>query len=247
MHFILNARAAPQRWFALAVGAPVLAGFLALAIAASAAAQTGGEAVYAVTYLDVSTDWIVQGTGLIKQYRDASRGEPGNLEFAILQEPTRPNRFVVVEGWKDQRSMDDHAKGAASHRFEFILKAIRNSPPNQHVLQSFAASAARPAPSGGAVYLVQHIDIAFGGFGPPVQAAIRSFAEASQKEEGALRYNVYEEPVPHANHFSVVAVWANEKAYEAHEAASHTKQFRAAAALTGPGNLYDQRLYKVID
>jgi hypothetical protein len=45
------------------------------------------------------------------------------------------------------------------------------------------------------------------------------------------------EPDPHLNHFSIVAAWTNEKAYEDHEAAPYTKQFRAAIAQTGRGNL----------
>jgi hypothetical protein len=35
-------------------------------------------------------------------------------------------------------------------------------------------------------------------------------------------------------------------AYEDHEGALYTKQFRAAIAQTGQGNLYDQRIYKII-
>jgi hypothetical protein len=38
----------------------------------------------------------------------------------------------------------------------------------------------------------------------------------------------------------------NEKAYEDHEAAPYMKQFRAAIAQTGKGNLYDQRIYKLV-
>ena len=248
MRFITNAPAA--RFLAVVGGVLGFALAAGFPLATPAVAQTESGAVYAVTYLDVSTDWIVQGTGLIKQYRDASRREPGNLEFTVLQETTRPNRFAIVEAWKDQASMAAHEKSAETRRFEFVLDPIRNSPPNQHVLESFATAAARSAPApapASALYMVQHIDISFPGFGPPVQAAIKTLAESSQKEPGALRYDIYEEPVPHANHFSVVAVWANEKAYETYEAAPSTKQYRAAAALTGPGNLYDQRLYKALD
>jgi quinol monooxygenase YgiN len=244
MRLIANAPGV-QRLFMLAVGAPAVAGGLALGAAMPAAAQAGGGAVYAVTYLDVSTDWIRQGAGLIKQYHDTSRREPGNLEFTVLQETTRPNRFAIVEGWSDQKSMDAHTKSADTIRFEFILEAIRNSPPNQHVLEGFAIAPAKSAPAG-AVYMIQHVDIAFNGFGSPVRAAFRALAGPSQKEAGALSYDLYEEPNPHLNHFSIVAAWTNEKAYEDHEAAPYMKQFRAAIAQSGKGNLYDQRIYKTV-
>jgi hypothetical protein len=42
-------------------------------------------------------------------------------------------------------------------------------------------------------------------------------------------------------------VWASEGAYDAHEAAAPTRQFRAATVMPGRANLYDQRMYKVLD
>jgi quinol monooxygenase YgiN len=219
MGFVVSAPLV-RRFFALGTETSVLAICFVIGAATSAMAQAGGGAVYAMTYLDVSTDWVLQGAGLIKQYRDTSRREAGNLEFTVLQETTRPNRFAIVEGWRDQKSMDAHAKGADARRFGFIPEAIRNSPPNQHVLEGFAIAPAKSAPAG-AVYMIQHVDIAFNGFGSPVQAAFKALAGPSPKEAGALRYDVYEEPDPHLNHFSIVAAWTNEKAYEDHEAAPY--------------------------
>jgi quinol monooxygenase YgiN len=211
-----------------------------------AMAQTPAEPVYAVTYLDVSTNWLVQGIGLLKQYREQSRHHAGNLEFAVWQETARPNRFAIVEGWKDQAAFAAHEKSADTSLFDFTLEAIRNSPPNQHVLQSFANVPARAAPSSGAVYMVEHID-----FQPGANAAalprVRALAEASQKEEGAARYDIYQEPPPHGNHYSVVAVWASRSAYDAHEAAAYTREYRAATVMPAHANLYDQRLYQPLD
>jgi len=245
MHLVAKLRAAPLlTWLRRGAAAAGLAGLIAAA-GGPAAAQTAGEPVYAVTYLDVSANWLPQGTGLLKQYREQSTHHAGNLEFAVMQETSRPTRFVVVEGWKDQAAFEAHAKSAETALFQFTLEAIRNSPPNQHVLQSFATAAARPAP-GGAVYMVEHID-----FQPAANAEalarVKALAEASQKEEGVARYDVYQEPPPHANHYSVVAVWTSRGAYDAHETAAHTREFRAATAMPVRANLYDQRLYHPLD
>jgi quinol monooxygenase YgiN len=228
--------ASPARWlpaFGLAIA-------IGIAVAPSASAQTSAP-VYVVTYLDVATDWVVQGAGLIKQYRELSARQAGNLEFSVMQETTRPNRFVVVEGWKDQAAFAAHEKSADTALFNFTLEAIRNSPPNQHVLQNFATAPARAAP-GGAVHMVEHVDFqpAFGSAAPPLVTAL---AQASQKEEGALRYDILQEPPPHANHYTVVAVWASRSAFDLHETAAYTRQFRAATVMPGRANLYDQRLY----
>ena len=41
----------------------------------------------------------------------------------------------------------------------------------------------------------------------------------------------------------MVAVWASRSAFDAHESAAYTRQFRAATAMPVRANLYDQRLY----
>jgi quinol monooxygenase YgiN len=231
------------------LGRGVMAAGLALgigiALGAPASAQTG-DAVHAVTYLDVSTDWVVQGAGLIKQYRDLSAKQAGNLEFAVMQEVNRPNRFVIVEAWKDQAAFAAHEKSADTALFSFTLEAIRNSPLNQHVLQNFSSAPARAEPASGAIRMVEHVD-----FSPATNAAalpqVKTLAEASQKEKGVVRYDIYQEPPPHANHYSVVAVWADRAAYDAHETAAHTRAYRSATAMPAHANLYDQRLYDLLN
>src|SRR2546430_2358074 len=127
---------------------PFLVIAAAIAVVPAARAQTAADAVYAVTYLDVGTTSVAQGAELIKKFREASRREAANLEFTILQETSRPNRFVIMEGWKDQAAFEAHDKGTAKAEFETALKPIRNSPPDRHMLQPFANAPARAIPPG---------------------------------------------------------------------------------------------------
>jgi quinol monooxygenase YgiN len=215
----------------------------------AARAQTSADAVHAVTYLDVGTTSVAQGIELIKKFREASRREAANLEITILQEISRPNRFVIMEGWKDQAAFEAHDKGTAKAELETALKPIRNSPPDRHMLQPFANAPARATPAAGAIYLVEHVDFLGGDPAIAIAAAplVKTLAEASQKEAGAVRYEIYRQPPPRINHYEVVAVWTDAKAFDAHETAAHTLQFRAATAQGGQAwraNLYDQRLYK---
>jgi quinol monooxygenase YgiN len=231
----------------LATGSLVIAA--AVAVAPAARAQSA-DAVFAVTYLDVGAGAVPQGVELIKKYRDQTRRENANLEFTILQETSRPNRFVIMEGWRDQAAFEAHDKGAAKAEFEGALKPIRNSPPDRKMLQPFAnAPAQRIEP--GALYMVEHVD--FMGGDPAIAAAAvpleKALADASQKEAGALRYEIYRMPPPRINHYEVVAAWTDAKAFDAHETAAHTREFRAATAQGGRAwraNLYDQRLYKAL-
>ena len=226
------------------------AGFLALAAAAAAtpAQSQGADPVFAVTYLDVGVGAVPQGVELIKNYRDQSRREDANLEFTILQEASRPNRFAIMEGWRDRAGFEAHDKGAAKAEFEGALKPIRNSPPDRHMLQPFANA---PAPASGALYLLEHVDFLGGDPSIAVTAAplVKALAEASQKEAGAVRYDVYRQPAPRINHYEVVAAWTDAKAFDAHETAGHTLEFRNVTAQGGKAwraNLYDQRLYRAL-
>jgi quinol monooxygenase YgiN len=219
-------------------------------MAAIPAAWAQTDAVHAVTYLDVGTASVVPGTELIRKFRDAGLREAGNLEFVVLQEIRRPNRFMIVEGWQDKAAFDLHDKGAAKADFESALKPIRNSPPDRKILQPFANAPARAALPAGALYMVEHID--FRGGDPAVATGavplVKALAEASQKETGVLRYDIFRQPPPRINHYQVVAAWADAKAFDAHETAAHTMQFRAATAQSERiwrVNLYDQRLYKI--
>lgn len=232
----------------LAAGALLIAA--STVVAPAARAQSGADAVFAVTYLDVGADAVPQGVELIKKYRDRSRREAANLEFTILQETSRPNRFAIVEGWRDQAAFEAHDKGAAKAEFEGALRPIRNSPPDRKMLQPFANAPARRIDPG-ALYMAEHVD--FMGGSPAVAAAaaplVKALAEASQKEPGALRYEIYRMPPPRINHYEVVAAWTDAKAFDAHETAAHTLEFRAATAQggrAGRANLYDQRRYKAL-
>jgi quinol monooxygenase YgiN len=232
----------------VAAGSVIIA--TAVAVAPAARAQSGADAVFAVTYLDVGAGAVPQGVDLLKKYRDQSRREGANLEFTILQETSRPNRFAIMEGWRDQAAFEAHDKGAAKAEFEGALKPIRNSPPDRKMLQPFANAPARRIEPG-ALYMVEHVD--FLGGDPAIAATAapleRALAEASQKEAGALRYEIYRMPPPRINHYEVVAAWTDAKAFDAHETAAHTLEFRAATAQGGRAwraNLYDQRLYKAL-
>jgi quinol monooxygenase YgiN len=237
-----------SRWIACGLALAAAAGAV-VAVVPSAQAQTG-DPVYAVTYLDVGTNAVAQGVDLVKKYRDASRRENANLEFTVLQETSRPNRFAIMEGWKDQGAFDAHDKGVAKAEFEGALKPIRNSPPDRHMLQPYA-NAPSSAPVAGALYMVEHVD--FLGGDPAIaeraQPLVKGLAETSKKEAGVVRYDIYRQPPPRINHYEVIAAWKDAKAFDAHETAPHTLQFRGATA-QGSGawraNLYDQRLYKAL-
>ena len=92
------------------------------------------------------------------------------------------------------------------------------------------------------VYVVTHVDVL------PTEAAtgtklLQQYAADSRKDKGAVRVEVYIQ-ISRVNHFSVVEVWQNRQALDAHEAAPHTKKFREQI---DPllGSPYDERLHTI--
>src|SRR5689334_4086565 len=101
-------------------------------------AQTSDAAVYVATYIDVQLNSTNEGIALIKQYREDSRIDRGNSSVDVVQEIARPNRFVIIEVWKDLSSFDAHERADHTVRFRERLKAIHNSPFDQRVHHGFA-------------------------------------------------------------------------------------------------------------
>jgi len=79
------------------------------------------------------------------------------------------------------------------------------------------------------------------------QPAVRRLAKRARRRKVHCATTSTRSPPRIANHFSVVAVWATPKAFDAYETAAPTREFRAATVMPARGNLYDQRLYKVVD
>jgi quinol monooxygenase YgiN len=205
-----------------------------------APAQTN-TAVYVATYIDVQSSSLDKGTSLVRQYRDDSRMERGNSNVTAIQEIGRTNRFVIIEVWGDQSSFDAHEKAEGTARFRAALKAIHNSPFDQRVHRAFAIDSRPVSNEREIISVVTHVDV------PPqrtneTEVLLRSLAEESHQDEGNMRYEVFQQAMSR-NHFTVVAMWRDAKAFDSHEKKAHTRQFREAL---GPmlGAPYDERLYK---
>jgi quinol monooxygenase YgiN len=113
------------------------------------------------------------------------------------------------------------------------------------------------------VYVVTHVDVAPlpASAGPPLDAAamktamrdvtakaetlLHQLATESRQDSGFVSFQVLQEP-QRRNHFTLVEVWDDESAFQAHEAAAHTRATREKLQpiLGGP---LDQRLHVLID
>jgi quinol monooxygenase YgiN len=199
---------------------------------------------YIVTYLEVMMPTRANAMALVRQFRDATRKEAGNLRAEALQRIGQLNQFVLLEAWKDQAAAETHAKTAATAQFRDKIKAIQNAPIDERV--HFPLSVGPLEAKGGraTIAVVTHVDVI-----PPQRengtAITKQLADDSRKDDGNLRFEAVIQ-TNRQNHFTVIELWGDHKAAEVHSMAAHTRAFREKLA-PASGALYDERLYKVLE
>lgn len=196
---------------------------------------------YMVTYLEVVPSAKNQGVAILKALADASRKENGSMRFEVLQRTAPANQFLILEVWKDKAYMEAHGAGAAQKQYREKMTPISLAPIDDRT--SIATSVAPNPPVRGAVVAATHVDVA-----PPNRdktvVLLKAFSDTVRKTPGNLRYDVLQQTA-RTNHFTVVEVWKDQKAADAHELAAATKDYRAQVGVM-LGALYDQRWYKAL-
>ena len=75
-----------------------------------------------------------------------------------------------------------------------------------------------------AIYVVSYIDVAPAASGTAA-GLLRQLANAGGKDDGNMRFEILQRVAP-PNQFAIVAIWRDQKAYDAHMAATHSKELR---------------------
>jgi quinol monooxygenase YgiN len=225
--------------------AMLIAGATAAVMAAPAGAQApASQASYAVTYLEVTPAAKAEAISLIKQVAAASRKEPGNLRFEVLQRVDRNNQFAILEAWGDSKALEAHDGGTAMAQFRDKLKPLRSAPYDLRPSVPIAVASATTAGGKGSTYVITHVDVT-----PSVKDTtiemLRKLSDDGRKEPGSERFEAWQQN-NRTNHFTVIEVWKNREAADAHAVTTSTKEFREKL---GPmsGALYDDRFYTSIE
>jgi quinol monooxygenase YgiN len=226
------------------VGLAMLLAMAAMPIVSMPTASAQDNAVYAVSYIDVAPSARGTATTLLQQFANGSRKDAGNVRFDILQRMAPSNQFAIVAVWKDQNAYDAHLGAAHTKEFREKIKPLLISAIDDRVHTGMEVAGTPAAKNGrGAVVVVTHVDVP-----PPKKdeciAALKTLVADSRKEAGSVRFEVFQQG-NRPNHFSVVEVWKDQRAYDAHITAAPTKKFRDQLTPMS-GALYDERLYKAI-
>ncbi len=202
-----------------------------------------GAYVYAVSYVEAMASGSPKAIALLKQYRDASAKQDGFISIQLFEQIGRPGHFALFEAWRDQASFDARNTTIQKQLLDALLP-VRVSGYDQRPYKAISVhdAAAPQKPGGTSVVVVTHVDVAPN---PQVAVMLKDLAEASRKEPGNVRFDVVQHTM-RANHFTVVEVWRDQKALDAHVASPHTRQYRdTLQPMTG--SPLDERVYKPID
>jgi quinol monooxygenase YgiN len=207
-------------------------------------AHAQNDAVYIVTYVDVMPNATNPGAAVLRHYRDASRKEDGNLRTDVLQEIARPNRFAIVETWKDKAASEAHDKAVTSADLVEKLKTVGNAPFDRRINNGLYVASSGSVSRPNAVYVLTHVDVVPAGK-DGCMALLKAMSVDAPKDSGNIGYTVLQQ-ANRANHFAVFEVWADRKALDGHAEAAHTRAFREKLSPMA-GALYDERFYKLLD
>ena len=90
------------------------------------------------------------------------------------------------------------------------------------------------------LFVVTHVDLT-PNFKDDGTKLLEQFAADSRHDAGVVRFELLQDN-GRSNHFTLVEVWENSKAFEAHQAAEHTKSFREKLQPM-LGSPFDERLH----
>jgi quinol monooxygenase YgiN len=230
---------------ALVLGAALLAvGAMQEARAQAPAPPPIEGNVYSVTYVEVQPTSRAAAVALLAPYRALTRQEDGNLRCEVLGRLGQAHQLVILEVWRDLTAFEAHGRSPRTVETRRKLEAIRIAPLDERVHRGLSVGPPGPAPAGDAVYVVTHVDVV-----PPRKedgvAALTDLADAGRASPGNARFEVVQQ-ASRPNHFTVVEIWKDATALQAHSMAEATRRFRDRLAPIS-GALYDERMYRAVE
>lgn len=93
------------------------------------------------------------------------------------------------------------------------------------------------------LYVVTHVDLT-PNYLADGNKLLQKFASDSHKDKGVVRFELLDD-VSRKNHFTIVSVWENQAAFDAHLEANHTKEFREKLQPM-LGSPFDERLHSIM-
>jgi len=196
-----------------------------------------------VAYFETAPSQVDRAVATLKAYRQAAQKAAGVVRVQVVQQIGRPNFFAIVEKWRDGTSLQAQLASADNKKLRDEVQPLLISPFDERLLAAVTTQPATRPASDQAIYVLTHADAA--AKREEVPGMLQALATASRRENGNVVFDATVQPT-RTNHFTLIEVWSDQKAYEAHEIAATTKNFRSAFGAVS-GALYDERIYKSLN
>jgi quinol monooxygenase YgiN len=223
------------------IAAAILA---SVAIPGALAQVPDNQAAYLVTYLDVTPTAEAEAAKLLRGIAAASSKEAGKLRYDVLQHTERRSQFAILEAWSDAKAFEAHGAGAAMKQFRDQLSPLRIGLYDQRLDTAIDVVPVASPASKGAIHVITHVDVT-GQFKDEAIVMLKKLAADSRPEAGAERFEIWQQ-ANRLNHFTVVEVWKDQPALDAHGLKANTREFREKVGAM-LGALYDDRRYRIIE
>jgi quinol monooxygenase YgiN len=99
-----------------------------LLLAASFVLSAQDSKLYVVTHIDLTPNYIADGTKLLAQYAAESRKDKGVVRFEMLVDVSHKNHFTVVSIWENQAAFDAHIEATHTKQMREKLQPMLGSP-----------------------------------------------------------------------------------------------------------------------
>ena len=208
--------------------------------------EVTGETSFNITYLDVHAHEIQNTKILLRQLKEFSSQEIGNLRYEVVQRIGQADQFVIVEAWHDALKMRTHQQSKTfveikDHLKDFLRSSFDERPHLAlHVTKldrSFSANKDE-------IFAITHVDIV-PTFKDQGITLVKDISASSEKDPGNIRFEALTQ-ISRPNHMTIVEVWANQDAINHHASQKRKINFRVDLCPIS-GSLYDERFYKQIN
>ena len=201
---------------------------------------------FVVVYVELKPSDTRAGSDVLEELASLAEDSSGVIRFDVLQQTDRPNFFALFEIWTNAQTFADLQNSSATQAILAQLTPLLEAPLDQRPGNLLTGTVNPRSQHARArqIFVITHVDVdpQFVGQARPLldtfvndslnDPEVQTFAQLSQ--------------TPTTNHFQLVEVFANIKAFDAHVSAQHTVDFRAAIQ-PFIGAPYDERLYQFVN
>src|ERR1700686_5012385 len=151
---------------------------------------------------------------------------------------------ALLAAWSDGKAFEAHGGGGAIKQFRAELDPLRIGFYDERLDTGIDVGPAPASVPKDAINVLTHVDVT-GQFKDDAIVMMKKLADDSRREPGAVRFDLWQQ-ANRLNHFTLVEIWKDQPALDAHGLAAGAREFREKVGRM-LGALYDDRRYRNLE